>query len=203
LRVAVLLNDGGGAIDSQIRSAFEGGLDMLSNAGAQLEEIELPWVAGMLGEHVQIGEEAEVAADYGHYFDGRERLMSATFRTFVASGLRRSAADLQRSRRAIMNGLHQVERALQGYDLLVSPTLSVFPPPAGAELLELLRLTTLWDLNGWPAISVPVALSQQQLPIGFQIVGRPWSEALLLRAARVIEQSCALPYPPPALADSR
>ncbi|HUG16069.1 MAG TPA: amidase family protein, partial [Thermomicrobiales bacterium] len=118
----------------------------------------------------------------------------------VANGLRHGAADLQRSRRAILNGLHRVERALQGYDVLVSPTLSVFPPAVGEESLELLRFTTLWDLNGWPAISVPVGVSERNLPIGFQIVGRPWSEALLLRTARVIEQAHALTFPPAGLA---
>jgi aspartyl-tRNA(Asn)/glutamyl-tRNA(Gln) amidotransferase subunit A len=163
-----------------------------------LQELDLPWLLDLL-RHDDISEEAEAAADYGHYFDGREQMLSASFRGFVASGLRHSAADLQRSRRAVLNSLHQVERALAGFDLLVSPTLSVFPPAVGAESLELLRLTMVWNLNGWPAISVPVGLSEGKLPIGFQIVGRPWSEALLLRAARVIEQAHALDFPPAGL----
>jgi Asp-tRNA(Asn)/Glu-tRNA(Gln) amidotransferase A subunit family amidase len=34
------------------------------------------------------------------------------------------------------------------------------------------------------------------MPIGFQIIGKPWSEALLLGAARVIEREHALSFPP-------
>ena len=40
---------------------------------------------------------------------------------------------------------------------------------------------------GWPAISVPIGTSTDGLPFGLQLVGKPWDEATLLRAARVVE----------------
>jgi Asp-tRNA(Asn)/Glu-tRNA(Gln) amidotransferase A subunit family amidase len=85
--------------------------------------------------------------------------------------------------------LHGVERALRGYDLAASPTLALHPPAAGEACLALVRFTSLWDQNGWPAITVPTGISPlNNLPIGFQIIARPWQEALLLGAARVIER---------------
>ena len=92
------------------------------------------------------------------------------------------------------------EGALAGFDLAVSPTLALHPPPAGEMELGLIRFTSVWDQNGWPAITVPVGLSPVNgMPIGFQIIGRPWQEGLLLRAARVIEHSHALAFPPRGL----
>jgi Asp-tRNA(Asn)/Glu-tRNA(Gln) amidotransferase A subunit family amidase len=45
---------------------------------------------------------------------------------------------------------------------------------------------------GWPAVSVPIG-SDDGLPFGIQLVGRPFAEADLLRIAAVIERS--LPWP--------
>jgi aspartyl-tRNA(Asn)/glutamyl-tRNA(Gln) amidotransferase subunit A len=96
--------------------------------------------------------------------------------------------------------LHQIERRLRDFDVAVSPTIGVHLPPAGEICYPLLRFTSIWDHNGWPAITVPVGLSSVTgMPIGFQIIGKPWSEALLLRAARVIEREHALAYPPTGL----
>jgi aspartyl-tRNA(Asn)/glutamyl-tRNA(Gln) amidotransferase subunit A len=82
---------------------------------------------------------------------------------------------------------------------LVGPTLSVYPPAAGENLDELCRFTATWDLNGWPAASVPVGIGEHGLPVGLHIVGKPWSEALVLRAARAVEVAHALSFPPVAV----
>ena len=47
------------------------------------------------------------------------------------------------------------------------------------------------SLAGLPAISVPAALSQRSLPLGLQIIGKPFDEATVLRAAHVLEASAA------------
>ena len=48
-----------------------------------------------------------------------------------------------------------------------------------------------FNVFGLPAISVPVSRSSAGLPIGVQIVGRPFEEETVLAAAAIIEQSCA------------
>jgi len=45
------------------------------------------------------------------------------------------------------------------------------------------------NLAGVPAISLPCGFSQAGLPIGLQLIGRPFEEATLLRAAHAYEQS--------------
>jgi aspartyl-tRNA(Asn)/glutamyl-tRNA(Gln) amidotransferase subunit A len=52
------------------------------------------------------------------------------------------------------------------------------------------------SLAGLPAISVPAALSQRSLPLGLQIIGRPFDEATVLRAAHVLERAAAFPTRP-------
>ncbi len=44
-------------------------------------------------------------------------------------------------------------------------------------------------LSGFPAVSVRAGTSPEGLPIGVQVVARPWREDVALAAARVIEQA--------------
>jgi aspartyl-tRNA(Asn)/glutamyl-tRNA(Gln) amidotransferase subunit A len=47
------------------------------------------------------------------------------------------------------------------------------------------------SLAGLPAISVPAGLSQRSLPLGLQIIGKPFDEATVLRAAHILERAAA------------
>ena len=48
--------------------------------------------------------------------------------------------------------------------------------------------TAVFNVSGQPAISVPMGLDKEGLPIGVQIAGRVGSDALLLRVAHAVEQ---------------
>lgn len=92
------------------------------------------------------------------------------------------------------------------FDVLVTPTLAIAPPPAGA-MMELVHanpvepadmvvatvaFTAFANVTGQPAISLPVHETGDGLPIGAQLVGSPFGEATLLRLAGALEQ--ALPW---------
>jgi aspartyl-tRNA(Asn)/glutamyl-tRNA(Gln) amidotransferase subunit A len=55
--------------------------------------------------------------------------------------------------------------------------------------------TAATNLVGLPAISVPCGLSDERLPIGLQLTGRPFDEGTLLRAADVMERRRPIPSP--------
>ena len=74
-------------------------------------------------------------------------------------------------------------------DLVVSPVL---PAPAvrhGGTLTPEYGDTysEIHNLTGWPAISVRAGTSPEGLPIGVQLVAKPWREDVALAAARVVE----------------
>jgi aspartyl-tRNA(Asn)/glutamyl-tRNA(Gln) amidotransferase subunit A len=80
------------------------------------------------------------------------------------------------------------------YDILLMPTTPVVAPPiAGPDAVELARLLTRYtapfNLTGLPAITMPCGFTAQGLPVGLQMVAKPWAEAQLMRAAYTYEQA--------------
>jgi aspartyl-tRNA(Asn)/glutamyl-tRNA(Gln) amidotransferase subunit A len=86
--------------------------------------------------------------------------------------------------------------AMKDYDALLVPT-TIIPPPKldqtmvkinGKNAMEvynaLSRLTTVFDITGLPAMNVPAGFIEEEkkkLPIGVQLVGKPFNEEMLLR----------------------
>ena len=83
-----------------------------------------------------------------------------------------------------------------GVDVILAPTT---PSPAfglgemgAANPVEMYLndvFTVTLNLAGLPGVSVPVGLSQSGLPLGLQLIGKPWDEAGLLNHAQVLEQA--------------
>lgn len=92
----------------------------------------------------------------------------------------------------------------QSFDLLLTPSIAMEPPPIGwlyetgvTDVKALLwRCTEMVPYSGWcnvtgqPAISLPVHMSEAGLPVGVQLVGPPFGEHVLLQVASELESAC-------------
>jgi Asp-tRNA(Asn)/Glu-tRNA(Gln) amidotransferase A subunit family amidase len=65
------------------------------------------------------------------------------------------------------------------------------------EYLDAWSYTEWFNLLGNPAAVVPVSSTEEGLPIGVQIVGRPWEDEQVLPVAKVVEQGCGAWREPP------
>jgi aspartyl-tRNA(Asn)/glutamyl-tRNA(Gln) amidotransferase subunit A len=83
-----------------------------------------------------------------------------------------------------------------GFDALVAPTSPSVAFPFGARMADPVQMylsdacTLPVNMAGLPGISIPCGLSEG-LPVGLQLIGAPWSEAALFRAARAYESITA------------
>ena len=82
-------------------------------------------------------------------------------------------------------------RFLQDYDaILCPPDCFAALPHGAAEDLDKHRVwghLYAYNLTGWPAAVVPASATTEGLPLGLQIVGRPWREDVVLALAAAIE----------------
>ena len=111
----------------------------------------------------------------------------------AAQGERITAAeilDAQMKRGALGTHMNLFHR---DYDLLVTPTLAVAAFDVGQESpvkgrwTDWTPFTYPFNLTGQPAASIPCGFTKAGLPVGLQIVGPRYADALVLRAARAFE----------------
>jgi amidase len=126
---------------------------------------------------------------------GRQRGLTTTSIQYVES-----VGAMQRFTRELAS------RWGRDYDVLLTPTLTIEPPPAGRileqvhanpevpapEVMAMVAFTVAFNVSGLPAISLPVHQSPSGLPVGVQLVERPFNDAGLLRVAAQLES--ALPW---------
>jgi amidase len=84
-------------------------------------------------------------------------------------------------------------------DALILPVAS-FPPKLNGDRNTTPTGATTWIASGlhWPAAVVPMGYTYEDLPSGLQIIGRPWTEPLLLEIAYAYEQATHHRKPPAA-----
>jgi amidase len=97
---------------------------------------------------------------------------------------------------------------LTRFDVLACPVNGIAPLKAEVEYptevngvpckdyLDWLRFSMLATVCGLPALSLPVGFTDQGLPVGIQLIGRPRGEGRLLQVARAMEQALALSSAP-------
>ncbi len=212
-------------IEPGVRAAVAATLDALADAGARVEEVSLPSTAEALSAYYLIAP-AECSANlarfdgvrYGPRLDGAtaEEMMARTradgfgpevtrrilLGTYALSAGYYDAfyGQAQRVRTLI---IRDFARAYEEVDLLVSPTSPTTAFALGAKTQDPLAMymsdvcTIPSNLSGHPAISVPVAVDEAGLPVGFQIMAPSLGEEMLFRVAAEVERLVEFTQRPP------
>lgn len=112
-------------------------------------------------------------------------------------------AKAQRARELICRDF---DAAFEKVDVLACPTTPTVAYPLSSKLDDPLAmylddiLTLGVNLAGLPALSAPAGLNAEGMPIGLQLIGKPWKEAELLGLSEVLYQSQGKQCPEPKLA---
>jgi len=205
-------------LEAEIKDKIDEAIALLSNMGAEVEEISLPHTEFAIPTYYIIAT-AEASSNlarydgvrYGFRSDKYENLSKMYIEsrskgfgpevkrrimlgTFVLSSGYYDAYYLraQKVRSLIMQDF---ERAYQKVDLIITPTT---PTPAfkiGEKTADPLEMylsdifTVTCNLVGIAGISMPVGLSSENLPIGMQILSPPFAEDKMLRLAYAFEKA--------------
>jgi aspartyl-tRNA(Asn)/glutamyl-tRNA(Gln) amidotransferase subunit A len=205
-------------MQSEVRAALESAIRKLAELGAQVDwEVSLPHTKYALAVYYILAP-SEASANLARYdgvkygFSEREagNVVETTERT-------RQAGFGPEVKRRIMLGTYalsagyydayylkaqkvrtliqrEFEHAFAKYDALVTPTSPTVPFRLGERLDDPVQMylsdvcTFPANIAGIPAISVPAGFADN-LPIGMQIMGKPFSEETLLRVAFAYEQA--------------
>lgn len=183
--------------DDEIRSTCQASVDNLIKQGAKLVEVEIPELEEMRIAHA-ITILSEMAASLASH-DAAHKRLAPSSRINLRIGGSFQASDYVRSQRMRRRALDIFAEVFKKVDVVVTPATALAAPliPEKGEsagwsdlstVTELMRYANTANLTGHPAIAVPVGFTKSGLPIGLQIIGRPWEEHILFKIAHSVER---------------
>jgi aspartyl-tRNA(Asn)/glutamyl-tRNA(Gln) amidotransferase subunit A len=185
-------------LDPQVASSFDSACDRLRDAGAILEDVDIPHATDIAPIYLHIVL-VEAAAYHAKTLESRADYYTPPVRVRLEMGRYILAEDYVRALRGREILRREVDVALDGRDGLLLPSLAVPAPRLGAPTVRVggsdepvrnitLRLTQLFNVTGHPAISIPCGATIQGLPVGAQLVGHLDRTSELLHVAHSAER---------------
>jgi aspartyl-tRNA(Asn)/glutamyl-tRNA(Gln) amidotransferase subunit A len=173
--------------DPALSPCFDGALSILSDLGADIVEVVLPWY-NEVSAALWVTMTAEALAYHRGDLQDRWADYYALTRVNVSRGSLPSGADYVQAARVRRVAQQKLAELFQSVDLIVTPTSAV-GAPASMEISEprlnrffKIVFTGYWDAMGNPALVVPMGFTEGGLPLSLQMAARPFDEALALKA---------------------
>ncbi len=194
LRIGVPRNYFFADVDPVIGASIEAALGILESLGAKRVAVSVS-LAERMSELSRALVYSEATALHGHYLRTQAQDYSPQVRVRASTGLAIPASTYVEALQLRSVMLRRFVGEVFGEcDVLATPTLAI-PVPTLAEtgvgagesmwpiIARLVQCTAPFNYLGVPALSLPVGFDARGLPIGMQLVGRPFAEARLLRVA--------------------
>lgn len=205
-------------LDSEVREAIEQGIGKLREAGAEIVEVSMPHTDYAIATYYIIAT-AEASSNLARYDGARYGVRAERVPDLEAMYIKsRSQGFGTEVKRRIMLGTYVLsagyyeayyrkaqkvrtlikqdfDHAFESCDLLVTPTSPTTAFRLGERLEDPLTMylsdvfTVSVNLAGLPGISIPCGTDSKGLPIGLQVIGRPFEEDRVLQAAHCLESS--------------
>jgi aspartyl-tRNA(Asn)/glutamyl-tRNA(Gln) amidotransferase subunit A len=178
-------------LDAEVKAAVLAAIDQMAAAGASVVDVAIPHAAeGRAAQFVTML--AEAYAYHEPDLQQRPELYGRYTRETIRRGAFFTSADYVQAQRVRSLVKAEAAAALAGVDVLITPTM-ISAAPAFAEWDPAVMLTNpsymgIWNLTGFPALSVNCGFTEGGLPIGMQIIGRPFEEPAVFRAGDAYQQ---------------
>lgn len=196
--------EGQEALVPEVAAAVDTAAEVLRRAGATVEDVALPDY-DLFNAAGRIILNAEAYAVHEHDLAKRPRdyAMYTYFRLMAGAFL--TSADLTQAFRIRAQLTETLNRdVLTRYDALMTVPALVPAPKFADQPIDAAPVwpiqTIPWNLTGSPTLSVPVGFTSDKLPLGVQLVGRPFEDPMLLRIGAVIEAAVNVTSIRPAIA---
>lgn len=192
-RVAFSEDLGIAHVDPEIRRIVAGAVDKLTAAGLTVEEAH-PDPSNVHAAFRPL-RAFQFAALYGGVLEGMRDQLKPDVIWNIEEGRKMTSRELVRAESARARQRRATLDFLEDHRFLITPTAPVEPFPVGERYvtkidghdmltyLDWLTLGFAITVAGCPAISIPCGSTRSGLPVGMQIVGRPYADASLLAFA--------------------
>ena len=193
LRVAFYTDNGLRVPTDEIVAAVRSAANALEDAGCLVEEDlpraipDNPDINNQLSQGDGQAGARRLLAKYGttETHEWMTRLLEKASENMVSVGEYTAVLEKIDSYRSAMLGF------MQNYDVIICPVSSFAALPHGESMMDKNRAgmnyTATYNITGWPSTVVRGGTSPDGLPIGVQVVARPWREDVSLAVAQYLE----------------
>ena len=206
-RIGILDSSALGNATPETRAAVRRAAQTLSDHGLAVEPFELHGLDRAL-ELWWFFFGAVIAHLLNASLAGHESQLSPLLREYLSQATSPNPLSIDEFLRACAERdllREKILRQMDNVPILLSPVSSAhafrhgegnYNPETG--YLDTMRFSQWLNLTGFPGASVPISFSNEGLPIGVQIIGRPFEDDLVLAIAEALEHSRG-PWQPPSL----
>jgi aspartyl-tRNA(Asn)/glutamyl-tRNA(Gln) amidotransferase subunit A len=181
-------------LEPSVANAYHQAIDGFKAAGADILEIALPDLAEARTVALLI-QMPEALAYHRRSLTEQGELYGADVRAGFAVGEFILAEHYVTAKRMMERYRQQLAASFRQVDAILTPTCPIVAPKLGQTTVTLGEselpvgnaltcFTSLFNMTGNPAVSVPCGFDAEGLPIGLQIIGKPFEEGTILRLAR-------------------
>lgn len=175
-----------------VNDAVRGALETLENAGAMVIEVEVENIHGNISAQLTV-ESCEPSAYHQRWLRERPDDYGDDVRALLELGEMHLATHYIQAQRYRTLLRREFLDAFKSVDAFICPTLPFTATAMGATtvviedgveedmLSAIMQFTGVPSLTGMPSLNVPCGFDHDGLPVGMQIIGRPFDEATLFR----------------------
>jgi len=179
-------------LEPPVERAISAAIGALADAGAEVRDVDLPGAQDALASAKLISLVDTVAYHRERLAESPERF-GEDVRQRLEAAREHGGAEYALARQMGRAWTRRVAQVLEEVDVLLTPTVPVTAPALEgrdsiAAVAALTAFTYPFSLAGMPALSVLCGFSEDGLPVGMQLVGPPFGEALLLRVAHAYQR---------------
>ena len=186
------------AANSEVITHTETVISTLRDAGATVDEVQLPHSAGAIREATTLVMRVEGATFHADRFARYADLYRPKMRAFIEAGLAVPATQYVRAQQTRRQFKSEVGSLLDEFDAFLMPVAPT-PAPAGLTSTGDSAFCVPWSAAGFPAIALPSGVSATGLPLAIQLVAAEFHEDRLLVVAywcqKILDFSARPPEP--------
>ena len=194
------------AADAEVLDAIRKAAKVLEEQGVIITEVNVDFLKEAALANALMTQ-ADGAAFHSKRMKEHPDWFGADVRQRLETGAAFTSSEYALARRTQVETRRRCELMFDQFDMLILPTTPIAAPVLEGEnaverARQLTRFTAPFNLTGLPALTVPCGFSQEELPIGLQIVSRPWNEAGVLRTGYAYQQATSWHKMKPKIASS-
>jgi aspartyl-tRNA(Asn)/glutamyl-tRNA(Gln) amidotransferase subunit A len=187
-----------------VGKAMEAALDVLRRLGAELEECRVRPLAHYYDVKIIIAE-TEIFSVHQRELIARPQDFGADFRARALPAVLFSASDYVQAGREHRRMMVEMAPLFARFDAFVTAGLGEAPRLTDYRSVSFWQkpsALTAWNVTGQPVLALPNGFGRHGLPLGMQILGRPFEEATILRIGHAYEQATEWHRRRPALPEA-